>query len=43
MLLNLALIREPYNWLTVFLMCAFGLLALHIISPQPPQPKDTES
>lgn len=43
MLINAAIIREPYNWATVFLMTAFALLALHMISPQPPQPKDTEN
>ncbi len=33
-LLNLDLIREPYNWIVVFLMCAFALVFLSLVFPQ---------
>jgi hypothetical protein len=33
-LLNLDLMREPLNWIIVFLMCAFALIALGMIFPQ---------
>lgn len=32
--LNLALLREPYNWITVFLMSVFALALLSLIFPQ---------
>ena len=34
-LLNLDLLREPYNWITVFLMCVFALALLAMIFPPP--------
>lgn len=34
-LINWALIKEPYNWITVVLMTAFALLLLSIIMPEP--------
>lgn len=33
-LINWALIREPYNWIMVFVMCAFALIFLAIVFPQ---------
>lgn len=32
--LNLGILKEPLNWLTVFLMCAFALVLLYLIAPQ---------
>lgn len=34
-LINWALIKEPYNWIVVFLMCAFALVALSFVFPEP--------
>lgn len=34
-LLNWDLLRQPYNWIVVFLMCAFALVALTLIFPEP--------
>jgi hypothetical protein len=31
--INVGLIKEPYNWATVFLMCAFALIFLNLIAP----------
>jgi hypothetical protein len=33
--LNLDLMKQPLNWLTVFLMCALALMLLAILSPPP--------
>lgn len=33
-LLNLDVLRQPLNWLTVFLMCSFALIALSLIAPE---------
>jgi hypothetical protein len=42
-LINLAIIREPYNWAVVMIVTAFALLALHIVAPQPSSTDDTEN
>jgi hypothetical protein len=34
-ILNLDLMAQPLNWLTVTLMCAFALLLLALLSPAP--------
>ena len=33
-LINLAIIKEPYNWITVVFMTAFALLLLQLIMPE---------
>lgn len=33
-LINWELLKQPYNWVVVILMCAFGLFALALIFPQ---------
>lgn len=33
-LINWDLVKNPYNWIVVFLMCAFAIVALAIIFPQ---------
>jgi len=33
-LINWDLIREPYNWLIVFLMCCFALTLLALLFPE---------
>lgn len=33
-LINWELLKQPYNWIVVFLMCAFALVALSILFPQ---------
>lgn len=33
--LNLELMAHPFNWLTVFLMCALALMLLALLSPAP--------
>lgn len=35
--LNLAILKEPLNWITVFLMCAFALVLLYLLFPQAAQ------
>lgn len=35
--INFAIIKQPLNWVTVFLMCAFALILLHLIFPQAKQ------
>ena len=37
--LNLELLSNPYNWITVFLMCAFALILLTLIAPQETPPE----
>lgn len=34
-MLNFALLRQPLNWLTVFVMAAFFVVLVAIVSPQP--------
>jgi len=36
-LVNWDLLKSPYNWVTVFLMCAFALVFLALVSPQAAQ------
>lgn len=33
-LINTDLIKNPYNWIVVFLMCLFGLVFLGLVFPQ---------
>lgn len=33
-LINWGLIKEPYNWLIVFIMCVFALVFLSLAFPQ---------
>lgn len=33
-MLNMALLKSPYNWATVAIMAMFGLLLLSILFPQ---------
>jgi hypothetical protein len=33
-LINWELIREPYNWAFVVLVLMFGLVLLHLLSPE---------
>ena len=33
-IVNWSLLKEPYNWIIVFLMVAIGLIALTILQPQ---------
>lgn len=33
-LINWELMRQPYNWIIIFLMCAFALALLAMIFPQ---------
>lgn len=33
-IINLDLLKSPYNWLTVILMVSLGLLLLAVIAPQ---------
>lgn len=33
-LLNLDLMKEPLNWVTIFLMCLFALFLLHLTFPE---------
>ena len=33
-IVNPSLLSNPYNWVTVFLMTAFALLLLQIVTPQ---------
>lgn len=33
-LLNWDLLREPYNWIIVFIMCVFALMFLTLAFPQ---------
>jgi hypothetical protein len=36
-LLNTELLANPYNWIVVFLMCAFAMVGLALIFPQSDQ------
>lgn len=38
--LNLAILKEPFNWITVVLMVMFGLLVLAVLSPETETPSD---
>lgn len=33
-LINLDLLKSPLNWITVFLMVAFGLVLLAMVAPE---------
>lgn len=33
-LINLDLLKSPYNWLTVVLMIGFGLMMVALVSPE---------
>lgn len=33
-LINWDLLKSPYNWITVFLMCSFALIFLALVFPQ---------
>lgn len=33
-MLNLDLMANPLNWITVFVMCAFALILLSLLTPQ---------
>lgn len=33
-LINWGLLKEPYNWIIVFLMCAFALILLALVFPE---------
>lgn len=33
-LINWELLKQPYNWLMVFIMCIFALLFLSLVFPQ---------
>lgn len=33
-LINWELIRQPYNWVIVFVMCVFALIFLAFVFPQ---------
>jgi hypothetical protein len=33
-LINWALVRQPYNWIIIALMCIFMLIGLHLLFPQ---------
>lgn len=33
-LINWGLLKEPYNWLIVFIMCVMALIFLTIVFPQ---------
>jgi hypothetical protein len=32
--LNIAMMKEPLNWVTIFLMCLFALVLLYLVFPQ---------
>lgn len=38
-LINIELIREPYNWIIVVIMCVFALIFLSLVFPQAPAAK----
>lgn len=33
-LINWEILREPYNWVIVFMMCVFALIFLSLVFPQ---------
>jgi hypothetical protein len=33
--INWELVKQPYNWAVVFLMCVFALALLSLVFPQP--------
>jgi hypothetical protein len=33
-LVNWELLKQPYNWIVVFLMCVFALIGLSLLFPQ---------
>ena len=35
--INVGIISQPYNWITVFLMCTFALILLYLLFPTPAQ------
>lgn len=43
MLLNLAILREPYNWATVLLMTAFALVLFSFLTRQTSTTPETEN
>ena len=42
-LINFDLIKQPYNWIVVFLMCAFALILLALVAPQETRPETSST
>lgn len=39
-LINWELLKQPYNWIVVFLMCVFALIFLSLVFPEATNPEN---